>query len=171
MTMRLPGSSRSARRMPCPVSCTIVPGGTGTIRSGPALPYIFLPMPASPRGACQWCLPMKSGSVFLLGSAAKMTSPPRPPSPPSGPPLGMYFSRRKETHPAPPSPALTWMVASSTNMDADCNEKPTAEPWALELVRAVSRMLRGLRFADVDFASLELDLAILEREDGVVAAE
>ena len=39
-----------------------------------------------------------------------MTDPPSPPSPPSGPPLGMYFSRRKETHPFPPSPAFTWMT-------------------------------------------------------------
>src|SRR5882672_2588511 len=45
-----------------------------------------------------------------------MTDPPSPPSPPSGPPLGTYFSRRKETHPSPPSPALTWIMASSTNM-------------------------------------------------------
>src|SRR4051794_2859636 len=31
----------------------------------------------------------------------------------------MYFSRRNETHPLPPSPAFTWIVASSTNMPAD----------------------------------------------------
>ncbi|CFN77682.1 Uncharacterised protein [Bordetella pertussis] len=41
--------------------------------------------------------------------------PPRPPSPPSGPPLGMNFSRRKLATPLPPLPAMTSMVASSTN--------------------------------------------------------
>src|SRR3954470_9681798 len=48
-----------------------------------------------------------------------MTDAPLPPSPPSGPPLGTYFSRRNETHPFPPSPAFTWIVASSTNMPGD----------------------------------------------------
>src|SRR6478752_3291426 len=41
--------------------------------------------------------------------------PPRPPSPPSGPPRGMYFSRRNEAAPLPPSPAMTSISASSMN--------------------------------------------------------
>src|SRR5215469_1534211 len=41
--------------------------------------------------------------------------PPSPPSPPSGPPMGMNFSRRKLTTPLPPLPAITLMMASSTN--------------------------------------------------------
>src|ERR1700761_8831570 len=45
-----------------------------------------------------------------------MTSPPRPPSPPDGPPRGTNFSRRKATHPLPPSPALTRIRASSINI-------------------------------------------------------
>src|SRR6266850_2863854 len=45
-----------------------------------------------------------------------MTSPPRPPSPPEGPPRGTNFSRRKATHPLPPSPALTRILASSMNI-------------------------------------------------------
>src|SRR6516225_3705670 len=45
-----------------------------------------------------------------------MTSPPRPPSPPEGPPRGTNFSRRKAMQPLPPSPALTRILASSTNM-------------------------------------------------------
>src|SRR3984957_9686727 len=45
-----------------------------------------------------------------------MTSPPRPPSPPEGPPRGTNFSRRKATHPLPPSPAFTRIFASSINI-------------------------------------------------------
>src|SRR6476469_7754733 len=41
--------------------------------------------------------------------------PPRPPSPPSGPPRGTYFSRRNETAPLPPPPAMTSIFASSMN--------------------------------------------------------
>src|SRR5688572_823817 len=46
------------------------------------------------------------------------TDPPAPPSPPEGPPFGTNFSRRKATHPLPPSPALTRMVAWSINVIA-----------------------------------------------------
>ena len=35
----------------------------------------------------------------LVGVGDEDDVPPLPPSPPSGPPLGMYFSRRNETHP------------------------------------------------------------------------
>src|SRR5258708_29085483 len=41
--------------------------------------------------------------------------PPAPPSPPEGPPRGTNFSRRKATQPLPPSPAFTYILASSTN--------------------------------------------------------
>ena len=47
--------------------------------------------------------------------AAAVESPPLPPSPPSGPPMGMYFSRRKVAAPFPPSPAMTSIRASSKN--------------------------------------------------------
>src|ERR1700720_1625299 len=50
--------------------------------------------------------------------------PPRPPSPPSGPPRGTYFSRRNETAPLPPSPAITSMTASSKNFTTQKG------PWA-----------------------------------------
>src|SRR5579884_3679924 len=52
--------------------------------------------------------------------------PPLPPSPPEGPPRGTYFSRRKAMQPLPPSPARTWMRASSTNMagKAYCQHRP-----------------------------------------------
>src|SRR5437016_12677881 len=45
-----------------------------------------------------------------------MMLPPRPPLPPSGPPRGTYFSRRKLNAPAPPSPALTKILARSINI-------------------------------------------------------
>src|SRR5271165_5382455 len=45
--------------------------------------------------------------------------PPFPPSPPDGPPRGTYFSRRNATHPFPPSPAFTHILASSTNTVLD----------------------------------------------------
>src|SRR5688572_19645436 len=124
----------------------------GISRSSPLSPYIFLPMPASPRRACQWCRPEKLRRVFLLGSATKMTSPPRPPSPPSGPPLGMYFSRRNETQPSPPSPAFTWISASSTNMGGTKREdvkregqSPPPHVSRLQLFRLCVRELRRRR--------------------------
>src|SRR6476660_3726693 len=51
----------------------------------------------------------------MLRSAIACMLPPRPPSPPSGPPRGTYFSRRNETAPLPPSPAMTSIFASSMN--------------------------------------------------------
>src|SRR5512137_2352749 len=56
-----------------------------------------------------------SSSVESPLSASMMTSPPRPPSPPFGPPNGTNFSRRNDTHPAPPSPERTNIFTSSTN--------------------------------------------------------
>ena len=54
---------------------------------------------------CGWS--RKGSSDDWLFVATSQTLPPRPPAPPSGPPLGTYFSRRKETQPFPPSPAFT----------------------------------------------------------------
>src|SRR5438552_1824757 len=54
----------------------------------------------------------------MAESASRITLPPLPPSPPSGPPRGTNFSRRKLTHPAPPSPPLTKMSISSMNIAA-----------------------------------------------------
>src|SRR5579872_4785849 len=53
--------------------------------------------------------------VFSPSTQSTTTSPPLPPSPPSGPPNSMNFSRRNETHPAPPSPERMWTLASSRN--------------------------------------------------------
>src|SRR5262249_54451072 len=52
-------------------------------------------------------------------SATRITAPPRPPPPPSGPPFGTYFSRRKETAPSPPFPAINRNVSSSRNRMAN----------------------------------------------------
>src|SRR5688572_3249251 len=54
--------------------------------------------------------------------------PPRPPSPPSGPPSGTNFSRRKESAPAPPSPALTWSFAVSKAITADSSGGSAFQP-------------------------------------------
>src|SRR5579871_5883179 len=54
-------------------------------------------------------------SVLRPSAHSTTTSPPRPPSPPSGPPNSMNFSRRNETHPAPPSPERTRTLAWSRN--------------------------------------------------------
>src|SRR3546814_4715530 len=40
-------------------------------------------------------------------------SPPLPPLPPSGPPYSIYFSRRNDTAPGPPSPDLMKILAWS----------------------------------------------------------
>src|SRR5690606_36352844 len=94
---------------------TTVPTGTVMTLSSPPLPYIWLPMPFSPRWALNWRWWRKSTRVLRFSSASSQTSPPSPPSPPSGPPSGMNFSRRKPTQPLPPLPAVTVISASSTN--------------------------------------------------------
>src|ERR1700744_2093637 len=48
--------------------------------------------------------------------ATMVIFPPWPPSPPLGPPRGTYFSRRNARQPLPPSPALTVIFTSSTNI-------------------------------------------------------
>src|SRR5689334_20715395 len=146
-----------------------VPMGTGTTRSSPLWPAIFLPLPSSPRGAFQWCRPAKSMRVFLVGSATKRTVPPLPPSPPSGPPLGMYFSRRNETQPGPPSPAFTWMVASSMNMGRKSEKARPGINFPSCLRPYVPSCLISGR-SNVDLAALEFDLAVLEGEQRVVGA-
>src|SRR5262249_13372462 len=67
--------------------------------------------------------------------------PPRPPSPPLGPPRGTYFSRRKLRQPLPPSPALTLIVARSTNM----NEPPPPTSGPRPGVARTSPLSRGGR--------------------------
>src|SRR5690606_31660996 len=99
--------------------------------------------------------------------------PPRPPSPPSGPPFGMNFSRRKLATPLPPWPALTSMVASSTNFmvsyllgETYSNQKQRAPPlgrgsWDCCVCR---RCLLGGNDRDGTLvqraADVELDLAV-----------
>src|SRR5690242_7918941 len=68
-----------------------------------------------------------------------MMLPPLPPSPPSGPPLGTYFSRRKETHPIPPSPAFTSITASSTNM-GECRREESAKRESYREVHRLAAM-------------------------------
>ncbi len=88
-------------------------------------------------------LKRKCSSVLRWMVATMMMSPPRPPSPPLGPPRGTYFSRRNARQPLPPSPALTVILTSSTNI-----MKRPLRPDAAEIVRlihlreAVTRRLR-----------------------------
>src|SRR3546814_19835769 len=56
---------------------------------------------------------LKSISLLRPATASKTTSPPLPPLPPSGPPYSMYFSRRNDTAPGPPSPDLMKILAWS----------------------------------------------------------
>src|SRR5690242_2689232 len=103
-----------------------------------------------------------------------MTLPPLPPSPPDGPPRGTLGSRRNVALPAPPLPAWTSMVHSSMN----CMR------FASPATRA--RQRRSLGGGSGGFGRLdahapahraaalelgELDGAVDEREDGVVAPE
>src|SRR5712692_10405244 len=113
-------------------------------------------------------------------------SPPSPPSPPSGPPLGTYFSRRKLTHPLPPSPPFTSMVARSMSMayrlppfggpgnirgHADTRKSPSIVRWP----RGVSFEIcsdRGRTDADLPAvapAVLPRHNAVDQRKEGVVA--
>src|SRR5690606_16664073 len=115
----------TSRRWPCSVMSpitssvstlwTTVPTGTVMTLSSPALPYIWLPMPFSPRWALNRVWWRKSTRVLRFSSASSQTSPPLPPSPPFGPPSGMNFSRRNATQPLPPLPAVTVISASSTS--------------------------------------------------------
>ena len=50
---------------------------------------------------------LRAAGAVIHDTSALPPSPPRPPSPPLGPPNSMNFSRRKATHPAPPSPERT----------------------------------------------------------------
>src|SRR6476646_8679553 len=85
--------------------------------SSPLRPCLRLPCPCTPSVARRWGWSRNARREATLRSATSQTSPPLPPSPPSGPPLGTCASRRNETLPAPPSPALTCRPHSSTNPD------------------------------------------------------
>src|SRR6478672_4894281 len=143
-------------------------------------------MPFSPRCALNWRWWRKSTSVLRFSSACSQTSPPAPPSPPSGPPSGMNFSRRKAMQPLPPLPAVTVISTSSTSficaivpcyvkrMRSEGLHKRKTPP-----KRGSSRCVEtGLTGGDdVHRAALlralgrELDLAVDQREQGVVAAK
>src|SRR5690348_10323720 len=137
-------------------------------------------MPFSPRWARNERWWRKSTSVLRFSSACSQTSPPLPPSPPSGPPSGMNFSRRKLMEPLPPLPAVTVISASSTSfmgaasvVASVAGESKRRTPPERGSSHTGSSNLRD----DADGAALlralgrELDLAVDQREQGVVAAE
>src|SRR5690606_113943 len=108
----------------------------------------------------------------MLRSAVAQMLPPRPPSPPSGPPFGMNFSRRNDTIPLPPSPAMTSMCASSMNFIPDPQTKKAPRCGAF-VPTAAGLLLQRL---DADRAALllaldgETHLAVDQREQRVVLA-
>src|SRR5574337_270861 len=170
---RSPGTSSSAITSSLSWSVTIVPTGMRSTMSGAAAPHWSDPRPGSPLRASWRRAERKSIKVFRPRSATANTLPPRPPSPPSGPPNGMNFSRRKLTQPAPPFPAATSIVASSTNFICADDKKPRqagavshgacGAPGSGRRDRdrpMVARAFDGERYRAVD-----------EREQGVVAAD
>ena len=89
-------------------------------------------------------------------------SPPLPPSPPSGPPLGTYFSRRKlsaRRRPVQPHVDVRPVVE---------HRSPPPPAPETQLVLGVSR---GHADEALLAAAAELDDALAQREDRVVAAE
>src|SRR5437867_3885161 len=115
-TISAPSATRSAISSFVATSRIVVPAGTPTTRSRPALPLRFPPSPAAPSVARYSFLNWKSPSDASCASARSTRSPPLPPSPPSGPPRGTCASRRNEITPRPPSPPRTLMRARSRNM-------------------------------------------------------
>ena len=106
-TICCPCVPRSASRSP-PSSArhTTVPTGTSSTSGAPAFPRRLPGAPAPPACARNCRCRRYRRSVFNCPSATTITSPPRPPRPPSGPPRGTNFSRRNDTAPRPPSPAI-----------------------------------------------------------------
>src|SRR5690348_5807700 len=94
----------------------MVPTGTFSTTSAPSCPLRLEPSPWRPRSALYSGLKRKWTKVLWRSLDSMTTSPPLPPSPPEGPPRGTNFSRRKAMQPLPPSPALTRILASSTNI-------------------------------------------------------
>lgn len=99
-----------------------------------------------------------------------MTSPPFPPSPPLGPPHGSYFSRRKLTHPRPPSPAAALTTHSSINITVHGAQSPPLAKGSLSQ-RAVDpsvhlprRLVDHLRYPPVRPAARRLTRRGLDRQ-------
>src|SRR5690606_30110110 len=194
-------SRRSPWRVRSPITSSVstltttVPTGTVMTLSSPPLPYIWLPMPFSPRCALNWRWWRKSTRVLRFSSACSQTSPPSPPSPPSGPPSGMNFSRRKPTQPLPPLPAMTVISASSTSfMESRKGEMGGSKRWKAPVGESIGiprhqrkaphaagpsskRRARSVACHHAHGATLlgtldrELDLAVDQREQRVVAAQ
>src|SRR5687767_11451390 len=172
---RSPEWTRSAR-IPPSRSRTIVPSGTGTIRSSPVAPVRLLPEPWAPEVALRWGWSRKAMSEATLRSATSHTSPPLPPSPPSGPPRSTYGSRRKATAPAPPSPPRRLTIASSVNSAICLSGGHPRAPGRTGGFAAGEDEARGelLPREDVDETAAapgaELHLAVCGGEERVVVA-
>src|SRR6202021_1599614 len=87
-------------------------------------------------------------SVLRPSAHSTTTSPPRPPSPPSGPPNSMNFSRRNETHPAPPSPERMGTLASARNFMGDVHQL-RAFPHPLAVAHDEDEIRKGAHDAQI----------------------
>src|SRR5512140_3103173 len=99
----------------------------------PSRPVQLEPSPWRPRSALYSGLKRKCTSVLWRSLDSMMTSPPLPPSPPEGPPRGTNFSRRNAMQPLPPLPALTWILASSMNMEIAVGDRQALKYDAAEI--------------------------------------
>src|SRR5690554_771055 len=93
----------------------VVPAGTGSTRSSPALPCWKSPRPWVPSPARWWGLRWYVRREAIPSSTRTMTLPPLPPLPPVGRPLGSPRRRSKATTPAPPLPPRRCTRTRSTN--------------------------------------------------------
>jgi hypothetical protein len=75
----------------------------------------------------------------------------------------MNFSRRKLTHPLPPSPAFTWILASSTNITYE-------KGMVVAIPSNLTNVPVDVNLDDVDAPALELDRSLGLGEERVVAA-
>jgi len=76
------------------------------------------------------------------------TLPPRPPSPPSGPPIGMYFSRRNEATPFPPSEYDTWGVPEHMASNPTIGTRNPAAPPLATFLEGMEEIIRRILGGD-----------------------
>src|SRR5690348_6135058 len=123
--------------------------------SSPDFPWQPEPSPCRPRSARNSRLYRYRSSVLSLSVDSRYTSPPLPPSPPEGPPRGTYFSLRNAMQPFPPPPALTMILASSTNTGNPSGAQGENTPHALRKTKARNTERRNAKpqnFHVADFA-------------------
>src|SRR5262245_27439450 len=76
--------------------------------------------------------------------------PPLPPSPPSGPPLGTNISRRNDSAPEPPVPAVTRITARSMNATDHSVSKEKFVAHEKGTVRAPDKEINSMRKTSIE---------------------